>query len=73
MGDSVVLLKPDQQWVIATGIISRIGGQGCAHHGTLVVIRWFWVQLDEILEGSKDIPLFVTNENDDVLTLALGS
>jgi hypothetical protein len=43
MGDLVVLLNPNQQWVIAIGIISRIGGQGCVHHGTPIVVGWFQV------------------------------
>jgi hypothetical protein len=43
MGDLVVLLNPNQQWVTAIGIISRIGGQGCVHHGTPIVVGWFQV------------------------------
>ncbi len=43
----------------------RIGGQTCVHHGTTIEVGWFWVQLGEVMEGSNNIPLLVTNEDDD--------
>jgi len=33
--------------------------------------RWFWVQLGEVMEGSNNIPLLVTNEDDDPLQMKL--
>jgi hypothetical protein len=41
------------------------------HHGTTIEVGWFWVQLGEIMEGSSNIPLLVTNEDDDPPQLKL--
>jgi hypothetical protein len=41
------------------------------HHGTTVEVGWFQVQLGEIMEGFGNIPLFVTNEDDDPPQLKL--
>jgi hypothetical protein len=41
------------------------------YHGTTIEVGWFWVQLGEIMEGSSNIPLLVTNEDDDPPQLKL--
>ncbi len=41
------------------------------HHGTIIETGWFWMQLGEIMEGSGNIPLLVTNEDDDPPQLKL--
>jgi hypothetical protein len=41
------------------------------HHGIANEIGWFQVQLGEIMEGSGNIPLLVTNEDDDPPQLKL--
>lgn len=41
------------------------------YHGTPVAIGWFQVQFGEILEGWRDTPLLVTNEDDDPPQLKL--
>jgi hypothetical protein len=35
------------------------------HHGTTNEVGWFRVQLGEIMEGFGNIPLLMTNEDDD--------
>ncbi len=65
MGDSVFLINPTKEAVIATQLISGIGGQACVHHGTTIEVGWFRVQLGEIMEGFGNIPLLVTNEDYD--------
>ncbi len=37
------------------------------HHGITIEVGWFRVQLSEFMEGSSNIPLLVTNEDDDPL------
>jgi hypothetical protein len=71
MGDSVFLINPTKEVVIAIGLILGIGGQACVHHGTTIEARWFWMQLGEVMEGSGNIPLLVTNEDDDPPQLKL--
>jgi hypothetical protein len=71
MGDSVFLINPTKEAVIATRLISRIGGQACVHHGITIEAGWFQVQLSEVMESSSNIPLLVTNEDDDPPQLKL--
>jgi hypothetical protein len=71
MGDSVLLINPTKEAVIATGLISGIGGQACVHHGTTIEAGWFRVQLGEIMEGFGNNPLLATNEDDDPPQLKL--
>jgi hypothetical protein len=42
-----------------------------ALHGTTIEVGWLWVQLGEIMEGFGNIPLLVTNEDDDSPQLKL--
>ncbi len=65
------MINPTKKTIIATSLILKIGGQACVHHGTSIEVRWFRVQLGEIMEGSGNIPLFVTNEDDDPPQLKL--
>ncbi len=71
MEDSVFLINPTKEAVIATWLILGISGQACVHHGTTIEARWFRVQLGEVMEGSSNIPLLVTNEDDDPPQLKL--
>jgi hypothetical protein len=71
MGDSVFLINPTKEAVIATGLILGIGGQTCVHHDITIEVGWFQVQLGEVMEGFNNIPLLVTNEDDDPLQLKL--
>ncbi len=71
IGDSVALINPTKEDIIATCMISGIGGQTCFHHGTLIEDGWFRVQLIEIMEGQGFISLLITNENDDPPQLML--
>jgi hypothetical protein len=69
--DSVALINPTKEDIIATGMISGIGGQTCFHHGTPIEDGWFRVQLIEIMVGKGFTPLLITNENDDPPQLML--
>ncbi len=71
IGDSVALINPTKEDIVAIGMISRIGGHTCFHHGTPIEDGWFRVQLIEIMEGKGFIPLLITNENDDPPQLML--
>jgi hypothetical protein len=71
IGDSVSLINLTKEDIIAIGMISRIGGQTCFHHGTPIEDGWFRMQLIEIMEGKGFIPLLITNENDDPPQLML--
>ncbi len=71
MGDSVALINPTKEDIIATSMISKIGGQTCFHHGTPIEDGWFRVQLIEIMAGKGFTPLLITNENDDPPQLML--
>jgi hypothetical protein len=71
MGDSIFFINTTKEAIIAIGLISRIGGQACVHHGTTIEARWFRVQLGEVMEGSSNIPLLVTNDDDDPPQLKL--
>jgi hypothetical protein len=51
MGDSVFFINPTKEAVIAIGLILRIDGQTCVHHGTTIEVGWFRVQLGEVMEG----------------------
>ncbi len=65
IGDSVALINPTKEDIIAKSMISGIGGQTCFHHGTPIEDGWFRVQLIEIMEGKGFTLLLVTNENVD--------
>ncbi len=65
VGDSVALIDPTREGIIATGMISGIGGQTCFHHGTPIEDGWFQVQLIEIMAGKAFTPLLITNLDDD--------
>ncbi len=41
------------------------------HHGTTIGVGWFRVQLGEVMEGYGNIPLLVTDEDDDPPQLKL--
>jgi len=41
MGDLVFFINPTKKIVIATRLISGIGGQACVHHGTTIKVGWF--------------------------------
>jgi hypothetical protein len=71
MGDLVFLINPTKKTVIATRLILGISGQTCVHHGTTIEAGWFRMQLGEVMEGFSNIPLLVTNEDDDPLRLKL--
>ncbi len=71
MGDAMFLINPTKEMVIATRLISKIGGKTCVHHGTTIEARWFRMQLGQVMEGFGNIPLLVTNEDDDPLQLKL--
>jgi hypothetical protein len=71
IGDSVALINPTREDIIATGMISGIGGQTCLHHGTPIADGWFRVQVIEIMACKGFTPLLITNENDDPPQLML--
>jgi len=71
IGDSIALINPTKEDIIATGMISGISGQTCFHHGTPIEGGWFRVQLIEIMEGKGFTLLLITNENDDPPQLML--
>ncbi len=65
IGDSAALINPTKEDIIATCMISGIGGQTCFHHGTPIEDAWFRVQLIEIMASKGFTPLLIRNENDD--------
>jgi len=71
IGDSVALIDPTREDIIATGMISGIGGHTCFHHGTPIEDGWFWVQLIEIMAGKGFTRLLITNLDDDLPQLML--
>ncbi len=64
VGEAIVLCNLDAE-VVAKGLITGVGGQGCVHHGVPIKESWFRVQLGEIVTGKGNTLLFVPNENDD--------
>ncbi len=76
IGEAIVLCSLDVE-VVATGLITGVGGQGCVHHGVAIKESWFRVQLGEVVAGKGNTPLLVPNENDDpsqrVLRNVIGS
>ncbi len=50
VGEAIVLCNLDVE-VVAKGLITCVGGQGCVHHGVLIKESWFQVQLSEIVAG----------------------
>ncbi len=71
VGDLVALIDPTKEDIIATCMISGIGGQTCFHHGTVIEDGWFRVQLNEIMAGKGFTPLLITNLEDDPPQLML--
>ncbi len=47
-GEGIVLCNLDAE-VVAKGLITGVGGQGCVHHGVPIKESWFQVQLSEIV------------------------
>jgi hypothetical protein len=47
-GEAIVLCNLDAE-VVAKGLITGVGGQGCVHHGVPIKESWFQVQLSEIV------------------------
>ncbi len=66
VGEVIVLCNLSAE-VVATGLITGVGGQGCVHHGVAIKELWFRVQLGEVAAGKSNTPLLVPNENDDPL------
>jgi hypothetical protein len=64
VGEAIVLCNLDAE-IIATGLITGVGGQGCVHHGVAIKESWFQVQLGEVVAGKGNTPLLVPNETDD--------
>jgi hypothetical protein len=64
VGEAIVLCNLDAE-VIAKGLITGVGGQGCVHHGVPIKESWFQVQLGEIVTDKGNTLLLVPNENDD--------
>jgi hypothetical protein len=64
IGEAIVLCNLDVE-VVATGLITGVGGQGCVHHGVAIKESWFRVQLGEVVAGKGNTSLLVPNENDD--------
>ncbi len=64
VGEIIVLCNLDAK-VVAKGLITCVGGQGCVHHGVPIKESWFQVQLGEIVVGKGNTPLLVPNENGD--------
>jgi hypothetical protein len=64
VGEAIVLCNLDAE-VIAMGLITGVGGQGCVHHGVEIKESWFRVQLGEVVSGKGNTSLLVPNENDD--------
>jgi hypothetical protein len=64
IGEAIVLCNLDVE-VVATGLITGVGGQGCVHHGVAIKESWFRFQLGEVVAGKGNTSLLVPNENDD--------
>ncbi len=64
VGEAIILCNLYAE-VVATGLITGVGGQGCVHHGVAIKESWFRVQLGEVVVGKGNTPLLVPNENDD--------
>jgi len=70
VGEAIILCNLDAE-VVATGLITSVGGQGCVHHGVVIKESWFRVQLSEVVVGKGNTPLLVPNENDDPPTMCI--
>jgi hypothetical protein len=64
VGETIVLHNLDVE-VVAMGLITGVGGQGCVHHGVAIKESWFRVQLGEIVASKSNTLLLVPNENHD--------
>jgi hypothetical protein len=64
VGETIVLCNLDVE-VVAMGLITSVGRQGCVHHGVAIKESSFRVQLDEIVVGKSNTLLLVPNENHD--------
>ncbi len=71
LGDKVALISSTKSDVIAIGVVTSIGGQQGVHHCSQVDTGWYRMQLAEIMEGFGNIPLLITNDNDDPPQLQL--
>jgi hypothetical protein len=71
LGDKVALISSTKLDVIATGVVTCIGGQQGVHHCTQVDTGWYRVQLTKIMEGFGNTPLLIINDNDDPPQLQL--
>ncbi len=40
VGEAIILCNLDAE-VVATGLITGVGGQGCVHHGVAIKESWF--------------------------------
>ncbi len=49
VGEAIVLYNLDAE-VVATRLITGVGGQGCVHHGVAIKESWFRVQLGEVVK-----------------------
>ncbi len=63
VGDLVALINLAKEDIIA---ISMVCGQTCLHCGTPIENERYWMQFEQIVKDKNEIPLLVTNENDDV-------
>jgi hypothetical protein len=59
------LISPTKLDVIATSVMTSIDGQQGVHHCNQVDNGWYRVQLAKIMEGFGNIPVLITNDNDD--------
>jgi len=64
IGETIVLCNLDVE-VVATRLITGVGGQGCVHPGVVIKESWFRVQLGEVVASKGNTSLLVPNENDD--------
>jgi hypothetical protein len=64
VGETIVLCNLDAE-VVATGLITGVGGQGCVHHGVAIKESWFQIQLCEVVASKGNTSLLVPNDNYD--------
>ncbi len=56
--EAIALCNLDVE-VVAKGLITGVGRQGCVHHGVPIKESWFRIQLSEIVAGKGNTPLLV--------------
>jgi hypothetical protein len=64
-------MNPINEEVVAIGLISRIEGSRCMHHGMAIDKDCYQVQLIRIMEVKSQVSLQVPNLNDDPSQLEL--